>query len=319
MSALTTLSSNYDLMTDPYVVKLLQEQDDGHDVSQRLQKVFLTGKTYCSTEIRTLFAKAKAMFDELGSSPAEWYIQGCIDRLPGTYQGTNDQLADWSLDEKRHLIDVLQGLRKDVPAHELDTPVGTISRKVQMLLDLLVEIATERPTFTAIAFIEQRVWVAALAEIFSKHPGIGNLFKFGTFVGTSESSKRRGTIANLIEPPNQPTTLDEFRAGRINLILATSVLEEGIDISSCHLVIDFERPKNLKSYVQRRGRARMQESRYIIFLPEVNAGKTPEAWHSLEKEMKAAYMDDLRRSRDANQGEEDEEEAQRYLRVASTG
>lgn len=318
ISALNMLAANYNLMTDPYVIDLLKKQNEGQNVSHQIQKVFLTGRTFCSDEIRSLSVKAKATFDELGSSPADWYIQACIDRFSDTMHGV-DQLSEWSFHEKRHLANVLRGLPKDALSIESDIHFDTVTRKVQMLVDLLVETAMAKPSFTGIVFIEQRIWVAALANILSKHPRTRDLFRFGTFVGTSKSTKQKGTVASAIEPQNQQSTLDDFRAGKINLILATSVLEEGIDISSCHLVIDFERPKNLKSFVQRRGRARMQESRYIMFLPEVNAGKAPEAWHSLEKEMKAAYMDDMRKLQGADQEESDNEVSQRYFRVTSTG
>jgi ERCC4-related helicase len=50
--------------------------------------------------------------------------------------------------------------------------------------------------------------------------------------------------------------LNDFQQRRKNLIISTNVLEEGIDITACYMVICFNKPPNLKSFVQRRGRAR---------------------------------------------------------------
>jgi ERCC4-related helicase len=194
-----------------------------------------------------------------------------------------------------------------------------ISRKVELLVDVLVTEAEDNPAFTCLTFVEQRVWVAVLAEILSLHPQTKDLLRVGTFVGTSQSSKRKASIATLAEPRNQQATLDDFRAGTLNVILATSVLEEGIDVSSCHLVICFERPKNLKSFVQRRGRARKQESKYFIFLQDAWPGRPPESWQALEEEMKKAYLDDLRQVKVAEERELQNENGQRFFEVPKTG
>jgi ERCC4-related helicase len=187
---------------------------------------------------------------------------------------------------------------------------------VEALIDVLVPVSKATPECTGIVFVEQRVWVAALAEILSTHPRTKGRFNIGTFVGSSDPSKRKANIANLTEPKNQQDTLDKFRAGDINLILATSVLEEGIDVSSCDLVVCFECPKNLKSFVQRRGRARKQESKYYIFRPP--NGRWPESWEALEKEMRKAYLNDLRKAAQAEEREKIHEPGERLYRVEST-
>jgi ERCC4-related helicase len=302
--------TTYDLMADPSVLELQRQRREGHDISTQLQKVVLSGKTYCKDQLKTLIAKAKAMAEELGVSPMEWYVRHCILAFEKLVRMSSSQLFDLSINEKEHLLGILKQVPYPVAPSSSMISLANISRKVELLVQLLVTEAKETPNFTGLIFVEQRVWVATLAEILSVHPQTKELFSVGTFIGTSQSSKRTANIATFAEPKNQQTTLDDFRAGKTNLILATSVLEEGIDVSSCNLVVCFERPKNLKSFVQRRGRARKQESKYWIFVPEVGGGRPPESWESLEEEMKLHL---------AEEKELEEEVGYRSYRVPTTG
>lgn len=48
----------------------------------------------------------------------------------------------------------------------------------------------------------------------------------------------------------QEQTLQKFRNGQLNVLLTTNVLEEGVDIRNCNLVIRFDAPCDFRSYVQ---------------------------------------------------------------------
>lgn len=317
VAALRNAYHGYDLSNDPYVVDLLAQQRLNQDCSKELQKVATTGSTYCKRQLHGIVSKVEAMLDELGESPTEWYLTQCMSKYERTVQNMDQQLLDSSNRERQHLSNIFNRFPKVSSAFSL---LEYTSPKVEAFIDILVSEAG--PDFTGLVFVEQRVWVAALGEILAIHPRTKDIFNIGTYVGTSNSARRKTNVSDLAEPRNQQNTLDDFRAGKKNLILATSVLEEGIDISSCHLVICFERPKNLKSFVQRRGRARRQESKYIIFMPEANlSARSPKTWESLEDEMKKAYLDDLREVRQAEEREleEEEEESDLYYQVPGTG
>ncbi len=45
-------------------------------------------------------------------------------------------------------------------------------------------------------------------------------------------------------------TIDDFKKKKINVIVSTSVLEEGMDISRCNLVVRFDPIPEFRSYVQ---------------------------------------------------------------------
>ena len=62
--------------------------------------------------------------------------------------------------------------------------------------------------------------------------------------------------------------IQNFAKGDSRLIVTTSLLEEGIDVAQCDLVIAFMGSRSLIKFIQMRGRARKQDSVFIIFQTE---------------------------------------------------
>jgi hypothetical protein len=155
-----------------------------------------------------------------------------------------------------------------------------------------------------------------LAHLLSVHPETRDLFRIGTIVGTSAHTNRARNIGELIDTDSQKNALSLFKSGRINLVIATSVLEEGIDVPACNLVVCFQKPYNLKSFVQRRGRARHRDSELVLLLESTD--KTTE-WHQLEQAMRKIYEDEMRVLQEILLLEDTEEPGNRIFEVLSTG
>lgn len=68
-------------------------------------------------------------------------------------------------------------------------------------------------------------------------------------------------------PNKQMNTLRRFDAGDFNLLFATDVAEEGLDLRACQLVVNFDNPDTVRSFIQRRGRARSDNSHVISLVP----------------------------------------------------
>lgn len=62
----------------------------------------------------------------------------------------------------------------------------------------------------------------------------------------------------------QKEVISKFRTGKINLLIATTVAEEGLDIKECNIVIRYGLVTNEIAMVQARGRARADESTYVL-------------------------------------------------------
>ncbi|KAF3609888.1 hypothetical protein DY000_02051583 [Brassica cretica] len=64
----------------------------------------------------------------------------------------------------------------------------------------------------------------------------------------------------------QNETVEDFRKGLVNIIVSTSILEEGLDVQSCNLVVGFDPASTICSFIQSQGRARMPNSDYLMMV-----------------------------------------------------
>lgn len=218
-------------------------------------------------------------------------------------------------EEKNYLRELLSDVHIPVQGNVLGE-ISRLSPKVSALIDFLR--AQESEGFSGLVFARTRAEVAVLSNLLSVHiPS----FAISTFVGASSFSGRKNTIGELIDVRNQKDTLDDLRYGRKNLIVTTNALEEGIDVSRCSVVVCFERPPNLKSFIQRRGRARKSNSKYVIMFECGPQSEIVSTWTALEAEMRELYEDDMRHVHELQKLEafEDEDLRERTLTIESTG
>lgn len=83
---------------------------------------------------------------------------------------------------------------------------------------------------------------------------------------TGHGADIRGISETEMKFTEQNKTLQEFRDGKFNVLVGTSVVEEGVDIPKCNLVVMFDFPKNYRAFVQSRGRGRAKDAQYILLV-----------------------------------------------------
>ncbi|XP_065649345.1 uncharacterized protein LOC105846402 isoform X2 [Hydra vulgaris] len=74
-----------------------------------------------------------------------------------------------------------------------------------------------------------------------------------------------GGYDGMLWEGEQELAIRDFATGDCNLIVATSVLEEGLDVAECDVVISFTSIKSLIQFIQVRGRARKHGSKFYSF------------------------------------------------------
>jgi len=160
------------------------------------------------------------------------------------------------LDPKfRQAMDALQTL-------EVEHPKPAAVKKI------LLEQILARPESRIMVFTNYRDTASSLLKFLKNEPAI----KAVRFVGQSSRVDDEG-----LSQKKQAEILQKFRAGEFNVLIATSVGEEGIDIPATDMVLFYEPvPSEIRS-IQRKGRTgRARNGRVVVLMAK---GTRDEAYY----------------------------------------
>lgn len=115
-------------------------------------------------------------------------------------------------------------------------------------------------SFKGIVFVRQRVTTHVLAHVIRKDAALGPLFSSACLYASSSPA----TASLSVSKSSTQAHLRSFRDGHVNLLLATVVAEEGMDIPAANCTIRFDAMENAVSLVQGRGRARQEGSSFVV-------------------------------------------------------
>ncbi|MEX2680760.1 MAG: helicase-related protein, partial [Candidatus Sigynarchaeota archaeon] len=119
--------------------------------------------------------------------------------------------------------------------------------KLLVLRQLLAEFLARNPSSRILVFVNYRASIDAIID----HVGPGDpVIRIHRFVGQGTRKKADAGMKR----DAQSKLLQQFKAGTYNVLVATSVAEEGLDIAECDLVVFYETVASLVKFVQRRGR-----------------------------------------------------------------
>ncbi len=208
-------------------------------------------------EITKRYARNKGlMFGSLHNQSQAIHAYHCVELLEtqGVYQcgfyldrmGTKEKR---SKAEKGFLND--QRIQKTI--YLIKAHKGVTHPKIDVLEDLLRSSVAKGET--AIVFTQIRDTIPLIME---RLEGI----KIRRFVGQAKGKDGKG-----LKQKEQKAILDQFRKREFNILIATSVGEEGIDIPDVDLVVFYEPiPSEIRT-IQRRGRTgRSSEGRVIVLI-----------------------------------------------------
>ncbi|KAL5624291.1 hypothetical protein BROUX41_004351 [Berkeleyomyces rouxiae] len=219
-------------------------------------------------EFRKLLVFSEQAVSTLGS----W----CVDRLWKVWVTEEDVLR---LTAKSEAVDSLYAGEKVAPAHDirviadavrslrlepLEISSRHLSSKVMALIQVLSDLFQHGDEHKCIVFVDMRYTAIMLDDLF-KQPAINKLeIRAAPLFGVSPG---KAGMSNV----QQNITIHKFRLGKLNCLFATSVAEEGLDIPDCDTVIRFDLYNTMIQYIQSRGRARHQDSRYYVMMEAGNA------------------------------------------------
>jgi len=129
--------------------------------------------------------------------------------------------------------------------------------KLLELKSLIEESIKENPKNKTIVFSQYRDTVIKISKTLNEIPNINAK----VFVGQAKKAE------SGLSQKEQHEIMNEFREGTINLIAATSIAEEGLDIPEVNSVIFYEPIPSAIRKIQRAGRtARLMKGKLIILL-----------------------------------------------------
>ncbi len=161
-------------------------------------------------------------------------------------------------------------------ARELSHKIEEIENpKLQALEEILEEKIEKKPDFRAIVFTHYRE-TARIVEARLKN---SNKIKAVRFVGQANKGEDKG-----LSQKEQVEIVKKFRRGEYNVLIATSVAEEGLDIPSTDMVIFYEPiPSEIRS-IQRKGRTGRTSFGEVVILSIKGTRDVAYLWSSRLKE-----------------------------------
>ena len=129
--------------------------------------------------------------------------------------------------------------------------VGELHPKPAYVRNLVEVQRVKNPQSKVLIFTEYRDTVEHLVEGLQEIEGV----LVDKFIGQSGKGKRKGMTQR-----QQLAQLNRFREGDLNVLVATSVGEEGLDVPAADLVILYEPVASAIRAIQRRGRTARQRA-----------------------------------------------------------
>lgn len=137
-------------------------------------------------------------------------------------------------------------------------------RKYQMMM------ADDEDHFCGIIFVEKRciaMTLSSVLNILADYDQSLSSIKCDFVVGHGTGVNSSQVMTNMTYQ-QQACSIERFRRREINLLIATNVIEEGIDVPKCNVVIRFNEIKTFSSYMQSKGRARAQLAHFMMMIDE---------------------------------------------------
>lgn len=134
--------------------------------------------------------------------------------------------------------------------------------KIEKLKEIIEEQFKNNPKSKTIIFSQFRETSLKISQTLRGIKGINSEM----FVGQAKKSNLKGITSGLNQK-QQKEIIDQFREGKINVLCATSIGEEGLDIPEVSSVIFYEPIPSAVRKIQRSGRtARLAPGRLIILI-----------------------------------------------------
>ena len=251
---------------DPFIAGVLQAME-------KIEREFLQELAHCKSRrwSQDYFTKVKQIIfiEEMSID------DDCRDRISASEQlyAYSSALSVYMDMRSEDAIKVINKFAEEFPAADKATPIETslkalndellskissLPPKQNPMLDeigsILLKQFQQNYLSCAIVFVRLRDHTVAMKDWIANNP---HLKKVGIVPGNITGYTKKG---DDVTRAKQEATLKQFHEGKINVLVTTSVAEEGLDIPECNLVLRYQYVSNEIAKTQAEGRARAEDS-----------------------------------------------------------
>jgi superfamily II DNA/RNA helicase len=147
-------------------------------------------------------------------------------------------------------------------AHAVDPQAGETGRNdamVQLLQNFLTSVSSSQTPARALVFTDTKAEASELAGLRVVLNNASNDDHRSASTGSSRPGKRQAyasmaALTGDLSQAQRERALDDFRAGKVQVLCATDVAARGLDIPEVEYVIHYRLPESSEAFVHRSGR-----------------------------------------------------------------
>lgn len=215
----------------------------------------LSNRQICKKASKSIISSFKKFFT-IVSTMGPWCAKQLLELIKRSHQ------------QPTVIVDLCRYLKNRIASvygiSEMDSPnflMHDVSPKLKALLKILVE---RKDNVNGIIFVKERIianllflWLQSLSNTCRTFNFLMPAFIMGQNKGGNHIFSFDPSIKNIHQ---------QFNEKKFNILVATSVMEEGIDVPLFNTVIRYDFPENFRVYCQSRGRARDINSHFVLMM-----------------------------------------------------
>ena len=281
-----------------YLYSLRNKSPFFYVFEQIQRQIFIIISNLCLDSIILFFNRLTEIYQELIFSNSHFEYNSNNSYLLNSIEDNDDDFlygnASFSLDELNQINTIFKNTRDKLK--NLKENKSYICDRLIQMYQKIDEIFNSKIDSKIITFIGNRIVAYFLSPVLSEylsknHPSI----KCKEIIGLNKRKTNNGTILTQSTTLNELNkTISDFNNNKINILIGTSAVEEGLDIQTCNAVMVFVELMTAKSYIQMKGRARCKNSKFYLFTNSVdNTVKRINDFIEIGNKMKEFFKDDI--------------------------
>ena len=204
---------------------------------------------------------ALGLAETQGTSSLNAYLERLVVEA-GSEDGSKASKVVVSSPQFQDILELMKGVKSEHP-------------KLSKVMSIVSQQVNDKPDSRVLVFTHYRDTCDLMANKLATIPGV----KVAKLVGQADRVGEKG-----LSQKGQVGVLDKFRNGEFNVVVATSVGEEGLDVAQTDLVVFYEPVASEIRSIQRRGRTGRKRAGRVVILITKDTRDQAYFYASMKKE-----------------------------------